>query len=98
MNINNYTKWKQKLQFIRRRVAYTTAEQIRAQHFAIKDQLEVKDEKEKKHALGRMGRDCRWSIWRGLPAPLKTLEHDFGDIKALWRNKQEALLGGWSYI
>ena len=49
-------------------------------------QLEVKDEKEK-HALGWSGRDCRRSIWSSLPAVLKTLEHEFGNKKALWSQR-----------
>ena len=36
------------------------------------------------HALGWYGRDCRRCIWHVLPAVLKILEHDTGDIKALW--------------
>ena len=35
MLINNYTKYKQKFQFLRRRVVYTTAELIRAQRFSL---------------------------------------------------------------
>ena len=38
----------------------------------------------KKHAPGWYGSDCRRGVLRGLPAVFKTLEHDSGDMKALW--------------
>ena len=37
-----------------------------------------------KHALDWWGRDCRRGIWSGWPAAHQSLEHDSGDIKALW--------------
>ena len=40
--------------------------------------------RKRKHALGWYSRHCRRDIWRGLPAVLETLEHDSGDLKALW--------------
>ena len=40
--------------------------------------------RKRKYALCRQGRDCRRGTRRVLPAVLKTLEHDSGDIKALW--------------
>ena len=80
-------------------VSYTTAVQIRAQHFSRwKRWVDLKllraghrrkgstrsERPKRKHALCWYGRDCRRGTWRGLPAALKTLEHDSGDMKALW--------------
>ena len=45
MLINNYTKCKHNFQFLQRRVACTTAVQIRAQYFSVEErgQLEVNE-------------------------------------------------------
>ena len=46
--------------------------------------LTRRERRKRKQALGWYDRDCRRSIWRGLPAVLKTLEHDSSDMKYLW--------------